>query len=336
MAIRKTEWICWASLILVFALPFMLTVDGCRRSGDAELTAAQAKAKVFQLLEDIAVKSGGSELLEDNSARDLLAMGTHASPSLIEALQHEQVRVRELACVFLGQLHATEAGAALIDRLKDDQPLVRSAAYEALATMLEKPVVCQLIQALHNPSSLVQTSVAKLLRQVEVEALVDASDHEDDHIRRWVIRAFRERGLQNDEIIRTLIARFEDENKYIRKAAIDLLGEIGEPAVLPLINALKHDNSQVRGRAAIALGKIGPEAKMAIGPLIDSLQDDHVGSYSAYTLSSIGPASVPALIRVLDTGSDGARQQAVWALKRINNPEAQEALAHHNARTTSY
>ncbi|MAF82796.1 MAG: hypothetical protein CL797_01680, partial [Chromatiales bacterium] len=125
-------------------------------------------------------------------------------------------------------------------------------------------------------------------------------------------------------------------NKYIRKAAIDLLGEIGEPAVPALIHALRHDKSQVRGRAAIALGKVGPPAKMAIDPLIDSLQDDQVSSYSAYTLSSIGPASVPALIRVLDTGSDSAQQQAVWALKRINTSQAQEALAHHNVRAISY
>jgi HEAT repeat protein len=62
-------------------------------------------------------------------------------------------------------------------------------------------------------------------------------------------------------------------NEYVRKAAAEALGKIGDTrAVEPLIAALKTRDSDVRQAAAEALGKIG-DAR-AVEPLIAALKDE--------------------------------------------------------------
>ncbi|MFX0163468.1 MAG: HEAT repeat domain-containing protein, partial [Candidatus Hodarchaeota archaeon] len=53
------------------------------------------------------------------------------------------------------------------------------------------------------------------------------------------------------------------------------LGMIGEPAVEPLIQALKEKDRYVRKEAAFALGEIA-DAR-AVEPLIQSLKDEDLG-----------------------------------------------------------
>ena len=48
--------------------------------------------------------------------------------------------------------------------------------------------------------------------------------------------------------------------------------KIGEPAVEPLIEALKDKDQDVRWEAALALGNIGDER--AVEPLIEALKDE--------------------------------------------------------------
>ena len=57
--------------------------------------------------------------------------------------------------------------------------------------------------------------------------------------------------------------------------AENALEEIGKPAVDPLIAALKNQNSDIRGRAARALGTI--RDTRAVDPLIAALKDENSG-----------------------------------------------------------
>jgi HEAT repeat protein len=50
------------------------------------------------------------------------------------------------------------------------------------------------------------------------------------------------------------------------------LARIGEPAVEPLIDALKDENSEVRESATEALARIG---KPAVEPLTEALKDEN-------------------------------------------------------------
>jgi hypothetical protein len=71
--------------------------------------------------------------------------------------------------------------------------------------------------------------------------------------------------------IEPLIRALNDEDAYVRKGTAKTIETIGEPAVEPLIRALKDADEDIRGGAAEALGTIGDER--AVEPLTQSLND---------------------------------------------------------------
>jgi HEAT repeat protein len=69
--------------------------------------------------------------------------------------------------------------------------------------------------------------------------------------------------------------------------------------VVPLIGALRDVDCYVRMAAAEALGRIGDT--QAVAPLVRALGDPDVGvrGAAAYALGTIGPLAVPALLVAL-------------------------------------
>ena len=82
-------------------------------------------------------------------------------------------------------------------------------------------------------------------------ALEDA----DSSIRRVAVEAFQNMGGAAERYLPRLMPRLYDEDKDVRLALVDLLGQIGTSAVMPhLISALRDENEWVRIRAIEALG----------------------------------------------------------------------------------
>lgn len=158
-----------------------------------------------------------------------------------------------------------------------------------------------------------------------------------------VSRAIEEFG---EAAIGPLIASLKD--KELSHRAAQGLFFIGEPAVQPLLKAVKEQGSDARGeaiwalgmikdkraveaviealddedyfvrdRAAWALGRI--EGKNAIEPLIKHLKDERYGYNrgAAMGLSEIGKDAVEALSEVLDDDDSEVRLGAVQALNFI-------------------
>ena len=100
----------------------------------------------------------------------------------------------------------------------------------------------------------------------------------------------------------------------------------GLPAVDALIGALRHEDDDVRWKAAIALGEIGDP--QAIEPLIALLcdEDRFVKSHAAHALGMIGEPAVDPLIRALREGDGNLRWGAAIALGKIRDPRAIEPL----------
>ena len=93
-----------------------------------------------------------------------------------------------------------------------------------------------------------------------------------------------------------------------------------------LIQKLEHDDSDVRGQAALALGKIAAAA--AVPALIKTLSSDR-DPFVRYSLASAlgetGPAAaaaVPTLAAALEEGDVGMRIAAAIALGQIGDPAA--------------
>jgi HEAT repeat protein len=106
------------------------------------------------------------------------------------------------------------------------------------------------------------------------------------------------------------------------------LAAIGPPAVEGLRSVLREKKVNVRAEAAMALGRIGPEAASAIPDLIGLLADnsDRVGNEAARALGAIGAEALRPLIEACSDPKPPIRARAVAALGPL-------AAADANARS---
>lgn len=121
-----------------------------------------------------------------------------------------------------------------------------------------------------------------------------------------------------DQRIEELVKIAEQaKDKHERMHAIGLLGEMGEPAVEPLILFLKSEQDYIRWNAATAIGNT--KSEKAVDPLIEALHDEHqtVRNHAASSLGKIGDKrAVPPLI------------EAFWDVERNNVGAAADALGN--------
>ena len=102
-----------------------------------------------------------------------------------------------------------------------------------------------------------------------------------------------------------LIRALDDSAAPVRRAAASALVAIGEPAVNGLTEALKDGSRNTRGWSAVALGKIGRQARSAVPTLVESLERlRSAGPQGLYCRAGLYPAahqqfrkSRPRLIR---------------------------------------
>ena len=120
-------------------------------------------------------------------------------------------------------------------------------------------------------------------------------------------------------------ALLDDQAWWVRAAAADVLGDLGETAraaVPQLIRASSDDSAWVRRNAVEALGYLAPAAAAAVPALSRRLsdQDSRVRHNAALTLARLGPtaaAAAPALRRRASDDDGYVRTNAAVALERI-------------------
>ena len=88
--------------------------------------------------------------------------------------------------------------------------------------------------------------------------------------------------------------RVHPENEFRRYAAA-ALGNIGIPAIEPLIDAMASNDRELRGFLSLALCRIG---KPAVEPLTQRLDDadDIIRSCATLTLWQMGETGLPAMV----------------------------------------
>lgn len=128
-----------------------------------------------------------------------------------------------------------------------------------------------------------------------------------------------------------LIEALSDKDGYVREAAANALGKIGDKsAIEPLIRAMQYrdeqvyeddEDSEARMRAALALGRIG--GPKAFDPLIQAISEDDL-QLSWYAIEALGmlkdPRAIPVLIAALEHPDVDRRKSASSAL--VNFGEA--------------
>lgn len=111
-----------------------------------------------------------------------------------------------------------------------------------------------------------------------------------------------------------------------QRVAVELLAEIGQPAVPALIEKMKDDRTAHRDNYLLALKLIG---KPAVGEVINLLDSDKplVREEAFALLLAIGNDSVPDLLRSLNSGNKNIRPAIINLLATIRDERAVEPLA---------
>lgn len=149
----------------------------------------------------------------------------------------------------------------------------------------------------------------------------------------------------NDKFIEKWVGYLNDVDRDMCIIAAQKLGASKNKAVVPdLVKALNHRPDDIRTAAARALGVIGDPS--AVPALVKLLGDSNslIASAAADSLGEIGdPSAVPALVKILSDYRSGKSRHtqihgfdrglymaAIYALQKINTPEARRALAQYN------
>jgi HEAT repeat protein len=145
-----------------------------------------------------------------------------------------------------------------------------------------------------------------------------------------------------EEAVPYLLDKLSTQDAREMWTLIEILGKIGEPAVVPLIDSLKSDNKDVVKLSSRILGDI--KDKRAVIPLIELLdkEDFNTRSYACESLGKIGDTTAFTRVSVcLKDSVEVVRKSAAVALGKMKDsraiPHLIEGLSdpHFSVRMTS-
>ncbi|MFA5255571.1 MAG: HEAT repeat domain-containing protein [Candidatus Omnitrophota bacterium] len=309
----------------------------------------------------------GGNIERDSTVREtakkaLTDIGQTAVPQLIEVMKETGISIDKVedmrvgASAVLGEIGDKRAIPVLTEALKDTSESVRKAAKEAIEKIEKAQKKGAAIQPLQNPAG--ETSAATpTAPQAETQKSINTLLKELED-KSWDIRyrAATDLGKTKNKIaIQPLIEAVQDESNHVREAAMEGLVKMGQPAVMPIIEAMKERGlrfyadilikigqpsvqpliAELKGNGsrifkaycAYALGKIGD--KQAVQPLLEALKNvsSEIRADAASALGEIGDKqAVQHLFEALKDGSRDVRKYAAIALSKLGHREVAQQL----------
>ncbi len=208
-------------------------------------------------------------------------------PVLVEAMKDGDEDVRYYALAGIGNLGmdaklTEEAVRAVCRAVRDPSPNVRSRVADVLrqvGTQALAGAVPYLEEAMRDPDPAIASYAVELLGGVGesgVASLAKRLEGADAGRRLQIVAAM---GRSGDRAVPTLAGLLTDPDVLVRRAAAQTIASVLTYApnelVTSLANALRDEDASVRASCAIALGRLGDQAKAA-RPALEALVADPV------------------------------------------------------------
>lgn len=196
---------------------------------------------------------------------------------LLPLLDNPAGAIRSRAIQVLGDIGDHSAAPKLVKALLDKDPAVVREAINAVAQLGSPEAVGPLLKLCDHPDAKVRLSAIRALATYRFPQVIPAKDalpvvlkHLKKDTDRNRIEAARVLGaVKISEAVPALReAAAAASPRDVRRAALEALGQIGDPGALPtLTEALADKDPDVRTSAAIAIGQLGKAGKAAAAAL---------------------------------------------------------------------
>ena len=246
---------------------------------------------------------------------------------LDHTLADPETEIRREVAGILSDLRDVRALPSLIRALSDPNEAVQKTAIQGLKKLDDRAAIAALAPKLINGTDDIRWSAALALKSLGWRPKTDA-----EQIRFFIaLGEIKRLASFGAEAVKPLIELLRQGTNDKKIAAVNVLGEIGDPAALkPLQNLLRDPDPLVRSAAVYALERAG--YREAAPSLIPILKDAarNVRLAAALALGSLGDASaVEPLIKLLNDTDWEIRRAALESLGKRGDPRAFPSVAKH-------
>lgn len=242
----------------------------------------------------------------------------------IQAAESSSPAERGIGLRVRAAIEGYEAFALLAEALADPEVEVRLAALQALGRLPSSEAIEHVGRRLGDPDAAVRTAAARALAGIEddrvLPILLQAAGDPSDDVRAIGRSAFLARRSVSGA--RALVAALRDPAR--RRAAVDLLGEMGDVARELLLEGIEDVDADAGEAAGRALAAAGAEAW-----LVEQLRDRHPDRRRRAVLALGAMRAVGALTAIVDRLHDpdaGVRAATATTLGSLADPRAAEPL----------
>lgn len=292
----------------------------------------------------------------DHAAQELIRLGVDAVPSLIDALQTQDLNLLAIYQRILARIPS--ASPELTKALKSDHPLIRGRVAEIFAISKDKNAMPALLEALHGEFFTVRARAALALAsigdarvipellpllkdtedEVRIAACIAVGSFQDPYtfdelanvtlddtkieVRQAAVKALS--ASRNPAAIPFLLEALRDsfwwfEREHATQDLLTAIENMGEPVVEPLIEALADREGTVRKFAAIILGRLrDPRAIDELGMTVYDLHHE-VSQTAALALAQFGAPAIDVLAEALIHPEASVREHATLGLGKIRD-----------------
>jgi len=241
---------------------------------------------------------------------------------LIKALTDPEVEIREGAARALGELGVPRVVPSLCTALKDKEWTVLLTVIEALSTLNDPRAIEHLVTVLNDKRPAVPKAAAEALVKFgkpAIKFVAPLLTHAEVPFRLQAALILGDIG--DPSVLPQIVTLISDKEWTVREAAAQVLGKIGDKeAVDPLSEMLLDTNPKVSAAATQALQKIGLPTDPASRARFAIAKNDFAAAIA------LGAPAVEVLISTFSSPLPDLRSNSARALGQIADPRALEPL----------